>query len=765
MRMTFDLPDNIVSAVGALEGVRCESADFARPFADLAGGVAQLPGTVVLLSGGDLDCARYHILGAFPWLTLSTKGRRIRLQVDRRSFTFEGSPLEALRSIVDRLRLPEGRWPQPIAAGLMGYLAYDLKDHMETLPRTSVDELGLPDMMFYAPGLLVVRDRHEDTIRMMVPLRRGADDSGEGLMARFHELVGQWEPSSKAVDAGDAGRMRSNFSPEGYEAAVGKIIDYIAAGDAYQVNLSQRFDMPFRGDGYALFRTFYKKNPAPFFAYLNAGDHQIISTSPERFLLRAGNRVETRPIKGTRPRGDTPERDRAMRDALTGSAKDDAELSMIVDLLRNDLGKACTPGSVRVSEHKRLEAYQNVYHLVSIVEGVLEPEKGSVDLLEACFPGGSITGCPKVRAMEIIDELESCRRHVYCGSIGYVSFHDTMDLSIAIRTAILVNDTLRFSVGGGVVYDSRPRAEYEETLHKGRTLMAAYTDSRSDTAPPMVWHNGRLLPLDEASVPVSDQGMQYGFGFFETIRADSGRVPLIAEHLERFHRTWQALMPDDPPDVTWEAVFAQVLEANDLQDRCAAIKLLATRGCRSAPPWDHALVVTARPYVHRLHALNIGGLLLGTYPHPRQSPLAGHKTLNYLYYLLAGQWAQQNGFHEALILNPDGTVSETNTANVLIVIGREIIRPLSPAVLPGVMAEAACRRLDQWGYTINRRAVRPEMLHAADQVLATNALMGAVPVAALDRSPLPSGDHLWQRLNDALIPAWRHGKDDSLPDR
>lgn len=762
--MTIDLPDNIASAVGALEGVRWESADFEHPFADLAGSVAHLPGTVVLLSGGDLDCARYHILGAFPWLTLSAKGRRIRVQVDRHAFTYDGHPLEALRSIVDRLRLPDGRWPQPIAAGLMGYLAYDLKDHMETLPRTSVDELGLPDMLLFAPGLLVVRDRLKDATRMMVPLRRGIDGAGDDLMVRFQKLVGQWD-SPEAVNTGDAGPIRSNFTPEGYEAAVATIIDYIAAGDVYQVNLAQRFEMPLRGDGYALFRSFFKKNPAPFFAYLNAGDHQIISTSPERFLLQSGDRVETRPIKGTRPRGDTPEQDRTMRSALTGSAKDDAELSMIVDLLRNDLGKVCAPGSVRVSEHKRLEAYQNVYHLVSIVEGVLDPGKGSVDLLEACFPGGSITGCPKVRAMEIIDELESCRRHVYCGSIGYMSFHDTMDLSIAIRTATLVNDTLRFSVGGGVVFDSQPRAEYEETLHKGRTLMAAYAEGPPDIVRSMVWQNGRLLPLDEAAIPVSDQGVQYGFGFFETLRADAGHVRLLAEHLERFDRTWRALMPHDPPDLTWEAVFAQVLEANHLGEGCAALKLLATRGCRSAPPWDHTLLVTARPYRHRLNALNVDGLHLGTYPYPRQSPLAGHKTLNYLYYLLAGQWAQQNGFHEALILNPDGTVSETNTANVLIVSGREIIRPLSPAVLPGVMAEAACRQLERWGYTIDRQSVRPEMLTTADQVLATNALMGAVPVVALDRSPLPSGDHLWQRLNDALIPAWRCGQADGSPDR
>jgi para-aminobenzoate synthetase component 1 len=752
--MTSGLPDNIAALLGNLDGVRYESIDLKRPFVDFADGAAQLPGTVVLLSGGDLDCARYHILGTFPWLTLWAKGDRIHLQVDDQKIDGACHPLTVLRSIVDCLHLPDGRWPQPIAAGLMGYLAYDLKDCLEQLPRTSVDDLRLPDMLFYAPGLLVVHDKQTHLTRLMVPQRRNAKHDTAQLMSRFHELVDGQAPKSDTFDT-DAKLMQSNFQPSGYEAAVGQVIDYIAAGDVYQVNLSQRYQVPFRGDGYTLFRQLYRRNPAPFFSFIHAGDHQIISTSPERFLLRSQALVETRPIKGTRPRGASPEQDRALRKELAGSAKDDAELSMIVDLLRNDMGKVCSPGSVRVSEHKRLETYQNVYHLVSIVEGELDSDKGSVDLIEACFPGGSITGCPKVRAMEIIDELESCRRHIYCGSIGYLSFHDTMDLSIAIRTATLVNDKLRFSVGGGIVFNSQPKAEYEETLHKGQTLMTAIANGKSALRNPMVWQNGRLLPQNAAMVPVSDHGLQYGFGFFETLRVDSGAAPLIKGHLNRFMKTWHALMPGEPPDITWDSVFAQVLAANDLMGQCAAVKLLATRGTRIAPPWDHTLLVTARPYTHRLQAVKADGLNLGTYPHPRQSPLAQHKTLNYLYYLQAGYWAQRNGFHEALILNPDGSISETNTANVLLINGSQVIRPQSPAVLPGVMAETICRQLAKWDYKISQKPVWPDMLKTADQVLVTNALMGAVPVLALDQVPSPSGDDLWQRVNDAVIPGWR----------
>ncbi|MGC2434689.1 MAG: anthranilate synthase component I family protein, partial [Desulfobaccales bacterium] len=218
------------------------------------------------------------------------------------------------------------------------------------------------------------------------------------------------------------------------------------------------------------FRRLFQLNPAPFYAFLNCGDFRVLSTSMERFLCRRGDYLETRPIKGTRPRGATAGEDAALRRELEDSPKDDAELSMIVDLLRNDLGKVCEPRTVRVAEHKRLEAYQNVYHLVSIITGRLRPGVTAAEILRATFPGGSITGCPKIRAMEIIDELEPCVRQAYCGAIGYLGLHRNLDLNVAIRTAVIHGGQAHFAVGGGVVYDSREEDEYEETLHKGRTL-------------------------------------------------------------------------------------------------------------------------------------------------------------------------------------------------------------------------------------------------------------------------------------------------------
>jgi para-aminobenzoate synthetase component 1 len=750
---------NLGLDLAPLSGVRVESYCLDEPFVDLAARFAHLPGTVLLLSGGDLDCSRYHLLGIWPWLTVRYQHRQLHLSVDGAERTLRQNPFEVLDGLVRGLTLPPGDYPPPFAAGLMGYLSYDLKDELEVLPRTSVDDLQLPHMLLHGHALTVVHDRQQRSTRLLLPLRRGRESQAAGVIERFRQRACAPRPESAGYVM-DASGLGANFSPAQYETAVQRIIDYIAAGDVYQVNLSQRFQAPFGGSAFALFRKLFELNPAPFFALIQGGDHQILSTSPERFLLQTGRQVETRPIKGTRPRGETPAQDQALAAELMASAKDDAELSMIVDLLRNDLGKVCRPGSVRVAEHKRIEAYQNVYHLISIVTGELEEKQNSVDLIRATFPGGSITGCPKVRAMEIIDELEPCRRHVYCGSIGYISFHDTLDLSIAIRTATVRHDTLCFSVGGGIVFDSSPRAEYEETLHKGRALMAACRQADAPRPEPMAWLNGSVLPVAAARIPVSDQGVLYGYGFFETIRVDRGRAPLLNDHQARFATAWRALMPSPPPDLSWETIISQVVTANGLQHQCAAVKFMATRGSRVQAPWDHAMVVTARPYHHRLAGKAQAGLRLGTYPEPRQTPLAGHKTLNYLYYLLAGQWASRNNFDEALILNPDGTISETNTASLLLINGLEVARPVSAAALPGVMAGALGRVLAQWGYTIVQRPVRSEELLSAGQVLVANALMGAVAVVQIDAVQRPAGGDLWQRLNDAVIPGWRDKEGD-----
>jgi para-aminobenzoate synthetase component 1 len=276
---------------------------------------------------------------------------------------------------------------------------------------------------------------------------------------------GWWDPRVE---------LESSFTRESYLKAVERVREYIFAGDIFQANLSQRFEAPLSEPAWSLYRRLRERNPAPFAAFLDFPGVAVLSASPERFLrVDAGGSVETRPIKGTRPRGVGPEHDAALGQALAESPKDRAENLMIVDLMRNDLSRVCAPGSVRVAELFALEQYATVHHLVSTVVGQLAPGADALDLLRAAFPGGSITGAPKLRAMEIIAELEPSRRGVYCGSIGYWSVTGELDTSIAIRTAVARNGRVYFNAGGGVVADSDPADEYQETLDKARGLIDA----------------------------------------------------------------------------------------------------------------------------------------------------------------------------------------------------------------------------------------------------------------------------------------------------
>jgi para-aminobenzoate synthetase component 1 len=434
-----------------------------RDLADLFAAVRQRPYAMLLLSGGDLDCARYSIMGWDPFLVLRAQGEQISLLRGGYRQVCRGNPFLVLEDLLGALELPGEPPLTPLAAGGLGFLAYELKNHLERLPQTALDDLNLPELVLAFPRRLVVHDRRGG--RFWQARVTYEDPQGRLLLPGDDELT-----LAAPVGGYRVGPPRSNFTREAYLQALSRIREYIAAGDVYQVNLTQRFSFPLTGEPYYLFQRLFGLNPAPFYAYLNCDDFQVLSTSMERFLYRRGDYLETRPIKGTRPRGATPGADAELRRELAESPKDDAELSMIVDLLRNDLGKVCLPRTVRVQEHKRLEGYQNVYHLVSIVEGRLQPETTAADILRANFPGGSITGCPKIRAMEIIDELEPHVRHVYCGAIGYLGLHRNLDLNVAIRTAIISRGQGHFAVGGGVVYDSIEEDEYEETLHKGRTL-------------------------------------------------------------------------------------------------------------------------------------------------------------------------------------------------------------------------------------------------------------------------------------------------------
>ena len=433
---------------------------------------------------------RYSFIGWDPFLVVKSRGEELTLLSAGRQERRKGNPFRALGELLETYELEPDGTPAPLAGGAVGYFSYDLRHFIEDVPGKAIDDLQLPECCLGFYDLVVSFDHLEQ--RTFIT-SSGFPEQDEGRrLRRARERLEQVKATLEgqrlafsiqpALLAGHAPaspqdprgmRLRSNFTHNEYIRAVETVRDYITSGEIYQVNMSQRFEGSLTAHPYDLYQRLRSMNPAPFAAYLNLDEVTVLSASPERFLKLDGGRVETRPMKGTRPRGRSAAEDAALTSELRDSSKDRAENVMIVDLERNDLGKVCSIGSVKVSDLCTLEEYATVFQLTSCVEGRLADGKDRIDLLEACFPGGSITGAPKIRAMEIIDELEPTRRSIYTGSIGYLSFSGRMDLNIVIRTILAKNDRVYLQVGGGIVYDSEPEAEYQETLHKAKALFQA----------------------------------------------------------------------------------------------------------------------------------------------------------------------------------------------------------------------------------------------------------------------------------------------------
>ena len=729
--------------------------NFDLPFEHAAARFSQQEGTVVLLSGSDLDCARYHILAVDPWLTVKGTGDSICIELKDSAGNFvshkmQQDPLGLVDTLITQFSFFDKAFKLPVTAGLFGYFSYDLKDTIEDLPRTCVG-LGLPDICLYAPSVILIQDRKTGEKLLCLPVF-DQDIGQKDVLAReelfVKRLKQSWQPGTFCTDG--TGLVSSFGKPE-YLSAVSKIIAHLRQGDIYQANLSQRFESDFSGDAYALFLKLFEKNPAPFFAFIQAGDHQVVSTSPERFLKVENQTVETRPIKGTIARGDTPEQDRENAGILSNSIKDDAELTMIVDLMRNDLSRVTEYDSVEVTAHKRLEPYDNVYHLVSVVEGRLKAGVSCAEVVRAAFPGGSITGCPKIRAMEIIDSLEPVKRHVYTGAIGYLSFHGTMDLSIAIRTAVVHDGRLSFSVGGGVVYDSDPQKEFDETLAKGKTLMDTLTqksgpNSKKST---IAWVNGCFVPQGLARIPADIPGVLYGAGLFETIRVDAGLPIRLPEHINRLEKSWESVFGGIFPDICWGSVIEQLVCQNGFEHETCAVKLVVAKDHR---PGRHVFAAAfIRTYVHRLEMLGKKGLDLITFPHARHSFLADHKSMNYLFYDLARTFALDHGADESLILNSDGTISETNTCNIIGLDGKNIIVPDSRHVLNGITLMSVMQILAKKGFAVCKVSVDVENFCVLPNVFVTNALMGMVPVRRINNTIFDTDNRLCHQVNEILF--------------
>jgi para-aminobenzoate synthetase component 1 len=456
---------------------------------------ADLPFLVFLDSASDpAHLGRHSFLTADPATAVRAKGLLAQQLIDGSWMRIAADPLAHARTLLEpHAQAPIAGLP-PFQGGVAGYVGYDWGARLERVPRARYDDLGVPDVLLGLYDWVIAWDhaagrawvistglpetgaaRSRRAARRLAFVRERlarAPSAVPSEVARRRPQRPEHAAPSYAVP--DAPGVRSNFPHAGYVDAVARVIEYICAGDIFQANLSQRLEAPLEGTPLELYRRLRARNPAPFAAFLDFGDLAVASSSPERFLRVApGGQVETRPIKGTRPRGLGPEHDAALALALAESEKDRAENVMIVDLLRNDLSRVCRPGTVRVPELFALEQYATVHHLVSTVVGELAPEHDAVDLLRAAFPGGSITGAPKVRAMQIIAELEPTRRAVYCGAIGYLSTSGALDTSIVIRTCLVRGRDVYAQVGGGIVADSDPDEEYRETLDKARGLIAA----------------------------------------------------------------------------------------------------------------------------------------------------------------------------------------------------------------------------------------------------------------------------------------------------
>ena len=480
---------------------------------------------------------RYSYIGTMPFLTFASKGEDILIKrlnhrgKDISARRCQGYPFSFLEKILNDYQTVKTEELPDFSGGAVGYIAYDACHFFEDLPKQAIDDLGIPDIFFVFSRVIIAFDHLQQDLKVMAaPLvdtkagknkyelayEQAAEDIGlvvkkisqssSGIAAKEKNILPGYNLSIRNFTRGDSPQaisldfnkgavdnnryvrsidnnlsLESNFSQSGFEKIVAKAKDYIRAGDIFQANLSQRLSAPLVSDPWLVYKTLSRINPSPFACYLNLGQIKIASSSPERLVKVEDQLVETRPIAGTRPRGKDGTEDIELSRELIISPKERAEHIMLVDLERNDLGRVCEYGSVKVDELMVLEEYSHVIHIVSNVSGVLRADKNRFDLIAASFPGGTITGTPKVRCMEIIDELEPLKRGIYTGSAGYLSFNGDMDLNIIIRTFLLTQNRAYVQVGAGIVADSDPEQEYYETLYKAEALLKTLQITGSQT--------------------------------------------------------------------------------------------------------------------------------------------------------------------------------------------------------------------------------------------------------------------------------------------
>jgi anthranilate synthase component 1 len=443
------------------------------------------------VEGGEIR-GRHSIIGLEPDLIWRATGRRAEINRMARmkpdAFVASGEePLKALRALIaeSRIALPDAL--PPMAAGVFGYLGYDMVRLMEALAEPNPDPVGIPDAVMLRPTIIIVFDDVKDTITLVTPVRPEKDVDAKTALARAVERLSRAvdsldRPLDMSLSKTDVGPLdvpaTSNTTPAEYKAMVHKAKDYIAAGDAFQIVLAQRFEAPFSLPAFSLYRALRRTNPSPYLYYLDFGGFAVAGSSPEILVKVAGDTVTIRPLAGTRPRGETPHEDKALEAELLADPKERAEHLMLLDLGRNDVGRVARVGSVRVTDQFFIERFSHVMHIVSNVEGKLAADKDALDALAAGFPAGTVSGAPKVRAMEIIDELEKEKRGLYAGCVGYFSAAGAMDTCIVLRTALVKDGRMYVQAGAGIVADSNSDLEQQECINKAKALFRAAEEAR-----------------------------------------------------------------------------------------------------------------------------------------------------------------------------------------------------------------------------------------------------------------------------------------------
>ncbi len=454
----------------------CKIMPFEDDFLELASkaGVGNL-GVLLESLKGSAKISRYSIFAVNPFLTIESKDGIVKLTGGEAIKEFNGNPVTEIRKVLTKYRALSLPKAPSFCGGAVGYFSYDAGRWFEKIPDGTIDDTKMPDCQFHFFDIAFIFDHFDKTLFVITTAPVDGNLKLDYLEAvkKVEESFAKLEKKRVQKSFICVGKACANLTQKQFEEIVRQTREYIFAGDIFQANLSLRLDTPFIGDSFELYKILRRVNPSPFAAYLNFKDIDIVSSSPERLVKVERGIAETRPIAGTRRRGIDYLEDEKLSVDLVLNQKERAEHIMLVDLERNDLGRICDYGSVCVDELMVIEQYSHVIHIVSNVRGRILPDKDLLDVVRACFPGGTITGCPKIRAMEIIDELEPTRRGIYTGSIGYLSFSGHMDLNIAIRTIVIKDNVAYAQAGAGIVADSEPRMEYFESLQKAKAMLKA----------------------------------------------------------------------------------------------------------------------------------------------------------------------------------------------------------------------------------------------------------------------------------------------------